>query len=171
MFAKNRIKITIITITISLCLVLPLAGCSIWESITSATDNAKILQIGENIGTALQQKDVGLFTQNISYNYSDSDGNNFSTIDSMAEELIYQVEEIEELAVESEIKDVVVDVSINNLVLAELYANGEMEIKISIKYFNYIPTFLTTDDSKTILFNVDFQKNGYEWEIISMEEV
>ena len=168
MFAKNRTKILIITI--SLCLVFSLAGCSIWESITSATDNAKILQIGENIGIALQQKDVGLFMQNISYNYSDSDGNNFSTIDSIAEELIHQVEEIEDLAVESEIKDVVVDVSINNLVLAELYANGEMEIKISIKYFNYIPIFWPNDNSsKIILFEVDFQKNGYEWEIISME--
>lgn len=170
MYIKNRTKLP--TIIISLCLVLPLAGCSIWESITSATDNAKILQIGENIGIALQQKDVGLFMQNISYNYSDSDGNNFSTIDSIAEELIHQVEEIEDLAVESEIKDVVVDVSINNLVLAELYANGEMEIKISIKYFNYIPIFWPNDNSpKIILFEVNFQKNGYEWELISMEEV
>ena len=170
MYIKNRTKL--LTIIISLCLVFSLAGCNICESITSATDNAKILQIGENIRTALQQKDVGLFMQNISYNYSDSDGNDFSTVDSIADELIHQVEEIEDLAADSMIKDVVVEVSINNLVLAELYANGEMEIKISIKYFNYIPIFWPNDNyPKIILFEVDFQKNGTEWEIISMDEV
>lgn len=170
MYIKNHTKL--LAIIISLCLVLSLTGCNIWEIITSATDNAKILQIGENIGIALQQKDVGLFMQNISYNYSDSDGNDFSTVDSIAEELIHQVEEIEDIAVESEIKDVVVDVSINNLVLAELYANGEMEIKISLKYFNYIPIFWPNNNyPKIILFEVDFQKNGYEWELISVEEV
>ncbi len=170
MYIKNHTKL--LAIIISLCVVFSLAGCNIWESITSATDNAKILQIGENIGIALQQKDVGLFMQNISYNYSDSGGNDFSTVDSIADGLIHQVEEIEDLAADSMIKDVVVEVSINNLVLAELYANSEMEIKISIKYFNYIPIFWPNDNyPRIILFEVDFQKNGYEWELISMDEV
>jgi len=170
MYIKKCIKI-LITI-ISLSLILLFTGCNIWESITSATDNAKILQIGENIGIALQQKDVSLFMQNISYSYSDADGNDFNTVDSIAEELISQVEEIETLAADSLIKDVAVDVGINDLVLAELYANGEMEISISIKYFNYIPTFWPNDNyPKIILFNVDFQKNSSEWEITSMEEI
>ena len=170
MHRKSIIKISIIAIAIFL--VLSLVGCISWEIITTAADKAKILQIGKNIGKAIEQKDVGLFMQNISYYYSDTDGNTFSTIDSLAEELISQVEEIEDLAADSMIKDVVVDVSINNLVLAELYANGEMEISISIKYFNYIPPFWPTDNyPKIILFNVDFQKNGSEWEIISMEEI
>jgi len=170
MHKKRIVKISIITI--ALFLVLSLVGCNIWESITTAADNAKIIQIGENIEIALKQKDVSLFMQNISYYYSDSDGNDFSTVDSIAEELISQVEEIEDLAADSLIKDVVVDVGITNLVLAELYANGEMEISISIKYFNYIPTFWPYDNyPKIILFNVDFQKNGSEWEITSMEEI
>lgn len=170
MFIKKRTKL--LKIIISLCLVLLLVGCNIWESITTAVDNAKIIQIGENIEIALQQKDVSLFMQNISYYYSDSDGNDFNTVDSIAEELISQVEEIEDLAAGSLIKDVVVDVGITNLVLAELYANGEMEISISIKYFNYIPIFWPNDNyPKIILFNVDFQKNGSEWEITSMEEI
>jgi len=170
MHRKSIIKISIIAIAIFL--VLSLVGCISWEIITTAADKAKILQIGKNIGKALEEKDVGLFMQNISYYYSDTDGNTFSTIDSLAEELISQVEEIEDLAADSMIKDVVVDVSINNLVLAELYANGEMEISISIKYFNYIPPFWPTDNyPKIILFNVDFQKNVSEWEIISMEEI
>lgn len=170
MHKKSIIKILIIASAIFL--VLSLAGCNIWESITAASDKSAIFQIGENIDIALQQKDVSLFMQNISYNYSDADGNNFNTVDSIAEELISQVEEIEDLAADSLIKDVVVDVSINNLVLAELYANAEMKINISIKYFNYIPTFWLTDNyPKTILFNVNFQKNGSEWEIISMEEI
>jgi len=168
MHRKSIIKISIVAIAIFL--VLSLAGCNIWGIITTAADKAKILQIGKNIEKALEQKDVSLFMQNISYYYSDTNGNTFSTIDSLAEELISQVEEIEDLA-DSIVTNVVVDVSISNLVLAESYANGEMKIEISVKYFNVIPPFWPTDNyPKIILFDVDFQKNGSEWEIISMEE-
>ena len=169
MYKKRIIKILIVVIAIFL--VLSLVGCISWEIITTAADKAKILLIGKNIEKALEQKDVGLFMQNISYYYSDTDGNTFSTIDSLVEELISQVEEIEDLA-DSMFEDVVVDVSISNLVLAELYANSEMKIEISVKYFNVIPPFWPTDNyPKIILFDVDFQKNGSEWEIISMEEI
>ena len=165
---KSIKKISIVAIAIFL--ILSLAGCNIWEIITTAADKAKILQIGKNIGKALEQKDMGLFMQNISYYYSDTDGHTFDTIDSLAEDLISQVEEIEDLA-DSMFEDVVVGVNIKNLVLAELYANGEMKIEISVKYFNVIPPFWPTDNyPKIILFDVDFQKNGSEWEIISMEE-
>lgn len=169
MHKKSIIKISIVAIAIFL--VLSLVGCICWDIITTAADKAKILQIGKNIGKALEQKDVGLFMQNISYYYSDTDGNTFDTIDSLAEELISHVEEIEDLD-DSMFENVVVDVSINNLVLAELYANGEMDIEISVKYFNIIPPFWPTDSyPKIILFDVDFQKSGSEWEIISMEEI
>lgn len=167
---RKSIKKILIT-AIAIFLILSLTGCNIWGIINTAADKAKILQIGKNIEKALQQKDVSLFMQNISYDYSDTDGHTFATVDGLAEELISQVEEIEELAVDSEFKDVVVDVSIKNLVLAELYANGEMEIEISVKYFNIIPPFWPTDNyPKIILFDVDFQKNGSEWEITSMDE-
>jgi len=169
MHKKNIKKISLTVIAIFI--ILSLTGCNIWGIINTAADKAKILQIGKNIETALQQKDVSLFMQNISYNYSDTDGHTFSTVDSIAEELISQVEEIEDLVADSAIRDVVVGVSIKNLVLAELYANSEMEIDISVKYFNVIPPFWPTDNyPKIILFDVDFQKNGSEWEIISMEE-
>ena len=165
---KSIKKISIIAIAIFL--ILSLTGCNIWGIINTAADKAKILQIGKNIGKALEQKDVSLFMQNISYNYSDTDGYNFSTVDGVAEELISQVEEIEELA-DSAIKDVAVGVDIKNLVLAELYANSKMEIEISVKYFNIIPPFWPTDNyPKIILFDVDFLKNGSEWEIIAMEK-
>ena len=168
MHKKNIKKISITVIAIFI--ILSLTGCNIWGIINTAADKAKILQIGKNIETALQQKDVSLFMQNISYDYSDTDGHTFGTVDSIAEELISQVEEIEDLA-DSMIRDVVVGVSVKNLVLAELYANGEMEIDISVKYFNVIPPFWPTDNyPKIILFDVDFQKKGSEWEIVSMEE-
>ena len=168
MHKKSVKKISIVVIAIFL--ILSLAGCNIWGIITTAADKVKILQIGKNIGKALEEKDVSLFMQNISYNYSDTDGHTFYTVDNLAEELISQVEEIEDLA-GSAIKDVVVSVNIKNLVLAELYANGEMKIEISVKYFNVIPPFWPTDNyPKIILFEVDFQKNGSKWEIISMEE-
>ncbi len=168
MHRKSIIKISIIAI--AMFLILSLTGCNIWGIITTAADKAKILQIGKNIEKALQQKDISLFMQNISYNYSDTDGHTFYTVDGLAEELISQVEEIEDLA-DSMFEDVVVGVGIKNLVLAELYANGEMKIEISVKYFNVIPPFWPPDNyPKIILFDVDFQKNGSEWEIISMEE-
>ena len=170
MHKKNTKKISITVIAIFI--ILSLTGCNIWGIVSTAADKAKILQIGKNIGKALQQKDVSLFMQNISYNYSDTDGHTFSTVDSIAEELISQVEEIEDLVADSMIKDVVVGISIKNLVLAELYANSQMEIDISVKYFNVIPPFWPTDNyPKIILFDVDFQKNGSEWEITSMEEI
>jgi len=169
MHKKNIKKISLTVIAIFI--ILSLTGCNIWGIINTAADKAKILQIGKNIETALQQKDVSLFMQNISYNYSDTDGHTFSTVDSIAEELISQVEEIEDLVADSMIKDVVVGVSVKNLVLAELYTNSEMEIDISVKYFNVIPPFWPNDDyPKIILFNVDFYKNGSEWEITSMDE-
>jgi hypothetical protein len=165
---KNIKKISILAIAI--LLILSLTGCNIWGIINTAADKAKILQIGKNIEKALQQKDVSLFMQNISYDYSDTDGHTFYTVDGLAEELISQVEEIEDLA-DSAIKDVSIGVSLKNLVLAELYANSEMDIEISVKYFNVIPPFWPTDNyPKIILFDIDFQKNGYEWEITSMEE-
>ena len=135
MHRKNIKKISLTAIAIFI--ILSLTGCNIWGIVITAADKAKILQIGKNIEIALQQKDVSLFMQNISYNYSDTDGHTFSTVDSIAEELISQVEEIEDL-IDSAIKDVVVGVSIKNLILAELYANSEMEIEISVKYFNII---------------------------------
>jgi hypothetical protein len=168
MHKKNIKKISITAIAIFL--ILSLSGCNTWGIISIAADRAKILLIGKNIGEALEKKDVSLFMQNISYYYSDTDGHTFDNVDGLAEELISQVEEIEDSA-GSIFTDVVVGVSIKNLVLAELYANGEMEIEISVKYFNVIPPFWPTDNyPKIILFDVDFQKNGYEWEIISMQE-
>ena len=168
MHRKNIKKIS--RPAIAIFLILSFTGCNIWGIVSIAADRAKILLIGKNIETALQQKDVSPFMQNISYNYSDTNGHTFYTVDGLAEELISQVEEIEDLA-DSAIKDVAVGVSIKNLVLAELYANGEMKINISVKYFNYIPPFWPSDNyPKIILFDVDFQKNGYEWEITSMNE-
>jgi len=168
MHRKSIKKISMTAIAIFL--ILSLTGCNIWGIINTAADKAKILQIGKNIEKALQQKDVSLFMQNISYDYSDTDGHTFYTVDGLAEELISQVEEIEDSA-GSMFADVVVDVSIKNLVLAELYANGEMEIEISMKYFNIIPLFWPNDNyPKIILFEVDFQKNDSEWEVASMEE-
>ena len=169
---KRSIKKISIT-AIAIFLILSLTGCNIWGIINTAADKAKILLIGKNIGKALEQKDVSLFMQNISYDYSDTDGHTSATVDGLAEELISQVEEIEDLAgsADSIFKDVAVDVSISKIVLAELYANGEMKIEISIKYLNYIPQFWPTDNyPKIILFDVDFRKNGSQWEVTSMEE-
>ena len=71
-------------LAIAIFLILSLAGCNIWGIINIAADIAKILLIGKNIGKALEEKDVSLFMQNISYYYSDTDGHTFYTVDGLA---------------------------------------------------------------------------------------
>ena len=62
MFAKNKAKIG--ALIISLFLILSFAGC-----IGSSTDKTQIGQIAENIEEAIEEKDVDLFMDNISYDY------------------------------------------------------------------------------------------------------
>jgi preprotein translocase subunit SecG len=63
MFVKNIAKITVITI--SLFLLLTMVGC-----LFSSTDETQIKQIAKNIEKAIEKKNVNLFMENISYNYS-----------------------------------------------------------------------------------------------------
>jgi hypothetical protein len=91
MFAKNRTKITIITI--SLFLLLTLAGC-----LFSSTDETKIEQIGKNIENAIEEKDVDLFMENISFDYSDPNGGTYDNhINNLPENIISQIELAEDL--------------------------------------------------------------------------
>ena len=91
MFAKNRTKITIITI--SLFLLLTLAGC-----ITFSTDETKIEQIGKNIENAIEEEDVDLFMENASFDYSDLNGGTYDNhINNLPENIISQMELAEDL--------------------------------------------------------------------------
>ena len=167
--SRDKIKVSIIIIGIFLCLLS--AGC-----ITSSTDEAKIEQIGKNIEKAIKEKDGDLFMQNISYDYSDSNGGTYDNhINNLPEEIISQIELAEELIDSfSYFLEIIADVSIpdDELVFADIYANGKMKTDISLKaciLWNLLCTTLYTDNME---YNVDFIKeDDNEWKIISMIEM
>ena len=168
LFVKNKIKISLIIS--SLFLFLFLTGC-----IGSSTDEAKIMQIAKNIEKAIKEKDVNLFMQNFSYDYSDPDGGTYDNhINNLPENIISQIEEAEDLVDPfSFLLEIVVDVSIpkSDLVFAEQYAYGKMKIDISLKaciFWNLLCTTLYTENME---YNVDFQKEDDDWKIISMVEI
>ena len=163
---KNKIKALLIIGSLFLFLI----GC-----IGSSTDEAQIKQIGKNIEKAIKEKDVGLFMENISYDYSDPDGGTYDNhINGLPEDIISQIEEAEDLVDPfSFLLEIVVDVSIpkSDLVFAEQYAYGKMKIDISLKaciFWNLLCTTLYTENME---YNVDFQKEDDDWKIISMVEI
>jgi len=167
MFIRSRIKILLIVS--SLFLFLSLAGC-----INSSTDEAKIMQIAKNIETAIEEKDMDLFMENISYNYSDPNGGTYDNhINGLPEEVISQIELVEELLNSIPGLKIVTDVSITELIITELYATGKMEIKFSLEACIAFICFPVPgiDAEESTNYNVDFQKEGEDWKIISLEEI
>ena len=172
MFAKNRTKITIIAITISLCLLLTLTGC-----LFSSTDETKIEQIGKNIENAIEDKDVDLFMENISFDYSDPDGGTYDNhIDNLPEDIISQMELAEAFA--NSVfgwLNITIDVSITDLVVAEQYASGKIKIKYSLKVCVFWGSICIpipgVDAEESIDCTVDFIKENDDWKIISLIEI
>jgi len=166
MFIKNKTKI--LTITIIILTLLFLTGC-----LTSSTDEAQIKQIAKNIEKAIEKKDVDLFMENISYNYSDPDGGTYDNhINGLPEEIFSKIEEAEDLVdIFSSIFKIEPKVTIpeSSLVLADIYASGKMTIKITLKVcvFWVVCTDLYNEN---IEYNVDFIKEDDEWKIISLGE-
>ena len=166
MFAKNRTKIG--ALTISLVLILSLAGC-----IGSSTDEAQIGQIAENIEEAIEEKDEDLFMESISYNYSDTEGGTYDNyINDLPEEIFSKIEDAEDLIDAFSILKIEIKVTIpeSDLAITDIYASGKMNIKISLEacIFWVMCTDLYNENIK---YNVDFQKEDDDWKIISMEEI
>ena len=166
MFAQNKAKIG--ALTISLFLILSLAGC-----IGSSTDEVKIMQIAEIIEEAIEKKDVDIFMENVSYDYSDSNGGTYDNhINDLSEELFSKIEDAEDLIDPFFLFKIDVKVTIpeSDLVIADIYASGKMEITISLK--TCIAWVLcTTLYNETIEYDVDFQKEEEDWKIISLTEI
>ena len=166
MFIKNSKKILIIII--SILLFLSLAGC-----LTSSTDEIQIKQIAENIEEAIEKKDVDLFMENISHNYSDTDGGTYDNhINGLPEEIFLNIEEAEDLVdIFSSILKIEAKVTIpeSDLVITDIYASGKMTIKISLKACAWI--LCTTLYNENIEYNVDFIKEDDDWKIISLIEI
>ena len=166
MYKKSKIKVLLIVI--NLFLILSLVGC-----ISADPDKAKIMQIAKNIEKAIKDKDVDLFMENISYNYSGPNNETYEDVEDYAEEVISQIELAEELAGSIPGLTIVTDVSISDLVIFDQYASGKMEINISLKICVW---FVCTpipgiDAEESMLFDVDFVKEGNDWKIISLIEI
>jgi len=166
MMIKNRIKIFIILSTLFLSLLL--TGC-----IGSSTDETQITQIAKNIEKAIEEKDVDLFMENISYNYSDTEGGTYDNhINNLPEEIFLKIEDAEELVDFFSMFKIKQKVTIpeDDIIVTDIYATGEMEIKISLK--GCILWVICTDlYNETTEYNVDFIKEEDNWKIISMEEI
>lgn len=170
MFVKNRIKITIITIC--LFLLLTLAGC-----LFSSTDETKIEQIGKNIENAIKEKDVDLFMENISFDYSDPNGGTYDNhINNLPEGIISQMELAEAFANSvSGLLKITTDVSITDLVVAEQYASGKMKtvfsLKVCILWSSICLPVPGVNDEESRNYSVDFIREADNWKIISLSEI
>ena len=165
MFAKNKAKIGVLTI--SLVLILSFAGC-----IGSSTDEVQIGQIAENIEEAIEEKDEDLFMESISSNYSDTEGGTYDNyINDLPEGIFSKIEDAEDLVDAFSILKIKVKVTIpeSDLVITDIYASGKMTIKISLEacIFWVVCTDLYNEN---IEYDVDFQKEDDDWKIISLEE-
>jgi len=166
MTIKKRMKI--LSIIISLLVIFSLVGCK-----SAGTDETQIIQIAENIEKAIEKKNVDLFMENISYNYSDSNGGTYDNhINGFSEEIFSKIEEAEDLVDFFSIFKVEPKVTIHesDIILTDIYASGKMEIKISLKacIAGVICTNLYNEKTE---YNVDFIKEDDDWKIISLVEI
>lgn len=167
MHLLNKPKILVALISIFLLSSL-LTGC-----IGSSTDEAQIMQIAENIEKAIEKKDVDLFMENISYDYSDTKGGTYDNhINNLPEEIFSKIEDAEDLVDIFSMFKIEQKVTIpeSDIVVTDIYATGKMEIKISLEgcIFWVICTDLYNEN---INYNVDFIKEDDDWKIIFLEEI
>ena len=152
----------------SLFCFLLLTGC-----LGLSTDGTQINQIGKNIEKAIEKKNVDLFMENISYDYSDSDGGTYDNhINGLPEDIISKIEDAENLTDILSIFKIEPKVTIpeSDLVLADIYASGKMTIKISLKVCIFWSLACYTLYNESTEYNVDFIKEDEEWKIISLSE-
>ena len=127
----NKSKIKILSIMITILVSLSLVGC-----LGLSTDNTQITQIAKNIEEAIKEKDVDLFMENVSYNYSDTDGGTYDNhINGFPEEIFSKLEDAEDLVDIFSMFKIEQKVTIpeSDIVITDIYATGKMEIKISLK--------------------------------------
>ena len=170
MSIKNKQKILAMIISIFLLLSL-LTGC-----IGSSTDETQITQIADNIEKAIIKKDVDLFMENISYNYSDTEGGTYDNhINNFPENIISQVELAEAFANSvSGLLEITTNVSITDVIVAEQYASGKMKtafsLKVCVLWGSICMPIPGVDAEELEEYDVDFIKEDDDWKIISLME-
>jgi len=166
MAIKKRMKI--LSIIISLLVIFSLVGCK-----SAGTDETQIAQIAKNIEKAIEKKDVDLFMENVSYDYSDSNGGTYDNhINGLPEEIFSKIEDAEDLVDVFSMFKIEQKVTIpeSDIIVTDIYATGKMEIKISLEgcIFWVICTDLYNEN---INYNVDFIKEDDDWKIISLTKI
>jgi len=166
MVGRNKVKIS--TLIIVLFITLLLAGC-----INSSTDETQIKQIANNIEKAIEKKNVNLFIENISYNYSDTEGGTYDNhINNLPEEIFSKIEDAEDLVDAFSILKIEIKVTIpeSDLVVTDIYASGKLNIKISLEACIFL-VICPDLYNENISYTVDFIKEDDYWKIISMVEI
>jgi len=111
--------------------------------------------------------------ENISYNYSDTNGGTYENhINGLPEEIFSKIEEAEDLVDTFSMFKIEQKFTIpeSDIIVTDIYATRKMEIKISLK--GCIFWFICTDlYNETINYNVDFIKENDDWKIISLTEI
>ena len=140
-----------------------LVGCSAvnLDMVLTDSDEVMIKAIADNIKSAIENKDIESFMENISLNYSDSEGRTYSSIYGMAQDIVDQIEDAEELAI-SYGATVKIDTSLADLVIDGSEASSNFVITVDIKLL------FVTVYSYEIAFEVIYQKEEGEWKIISV---
>ena len=157
---KNGVKLAFFLLVLFL-----LVGCSTGNIgiITNDLDELEIQAIADSIKTAIENKDVDMFMSNISLDYSDSYGGTYESIHAMAQDMVNEIEAAEEMAGSYGV-NLAVNTSISNLIIVDSIASSDFKITINAKFL-----FITVY-SYSMDFEVNFQKEGTGWKIISMLE-
>jgi len=157
----NRFIKTVIIIS---CVFL-LAGCSAVNLNTVPTDSDEemIKAMADNIKSAIENKDVGMFMANISLDYSDSMDRTYNSIYTMAQDIVDEIEAAEELAV-SYGANLSINSSVTDLIIVGSEASSNLKITVDVKLL------FVTVYSYDIAFEVVYHKENGEWKIISVLE-
>jgi len=161
---KYKIKKLFIISCAFFC-ILTLTGC-----FGSSSDEILISKIGKNIEEAIKEKDVDLFMDNISEDYSDPNGGTYENhINNLPEEIFLNIEENEDLVDNFFIFKIEPEVLLpeDDIIVTDDYATGKIEIKIILKV---CVVFCNDIYNETTEYSVDFQKDDGEWKIVSMIE-
>jgi len=163
---KRIIKILVIILGIFSLLLL--MGCSL-----TGNDKIQIEKIAKNIEEAIKDKDVELFMDNISDNYSDFEGGTYENhINDLPEGIFSNIEENEDLAdgIFSIFKiEEKVSIPKNEIIITDIYASGKMEIIISLEAC-FVWVICTDLYNEIIEYDVDFIKENDDRKIISLTE-
>ena len=121
------------TVIIITCVFL-LAGCSAGNlnTVLTDTDEEMIEAIADNIKSAIENKDVGMFMTNISLDYSDSMERTYNSIYAMAQDIVDEIEAGEELAASYGV-NLTIGTSITDLIIVGSEASSNFKITVDAK--------------------------------------